>query len=104
MTDAIQGKLSELLSALGDTPEQVALILESEGVKGVRRQVDLCPVAQYLTDKAGIPVAMGIWTVWTLDHVEVKVPRCVTEFVFMFDKDKFPHLDAANHSGVDKAA
>ncbi len=44
----------EAIKSLGETPEEVTLALQAQGIKGYRQMASSCPVARYL-NACGFP-------------------------------------------------
>lgn len=89
--------ISQLLSALGDTPEAVARTLEAKGIKGSRKNPHSCPIARYLRAEgwcvgvfqtigyAKVPGSQG-------DMQSFPLPTPVTAFIEQFDSGLYPTL------------
>ena len=64
MISQLHHTLSAALTALGETPDQVAESLKVAGARGHRRDCEECPVANYLTKLAGKEISVGITRRW----------------------------------------
>jgi hypothetical protein len=98
---AIASRATELLQALGGTPDQVAATLAAGGHHGLVNMSHQCPVAGYLkrSDLAVTDVAVGCSEVSLtfgedgedVEYVDTPVP--VIAFVARFDNGEYEHLD-----------
>lgn len=86
-----------LLDALGG-PNLIAAHMWATNTSGRKGESCNCPVANYLADKLGVPLVSAGPT-WTHapeivgDPAAVPTPPHVTEFMRLFDKGAFPHLE-----------
>lgn len=92
--------LSEALAALPKTADGIATFLAERGIKGVRKDDCICPIAQYLT-------GFGSWE-WSpevgCNYIAAEdddgegfresTPEHVTEFIVRFDGGAWPDLVA----------
>ncbi len=86
------------LSALGHTPEIIALNLRGQGIKGSRNDGYTCPIAKAIG--ANVLVDYGYHTCDLIavpknyQGVEgvVRVPNPVVKFIHRFDNGEFPDL------------
>lgn len=99
----VRRQTDELLSALGDTPEQVASSLADAGVRGVPSNSRNCAVAVYLgavvaaDDRVrGVKVCKSEVLVeragWWRRSVVVALPTAVRQFIAAFDARSYPQL------------
>jgi hypothetical protein len=96
--NAIREQVAIALRFLGDTSEDVAVMLQLGGWLGLRNHAGACPLARYLANV--VPNADGaavgsdeatIHFVYRPD-VEVDLTRAAAEFVTAFDDGEFPDL------------
>ncbi|MEV6629298.1 hypothetical protein AB0M54_00935 [Actinoplanes sp. NPDC051470] len=98
MSDNAKDRLAMVLNALGDNAEDVAHFLEYGGWRGLRSDLDACPVALYLrtvlVDVTDAKVGRKRAKVHTTDGADVVVtlPPAVAGFVVAFDVGAFPGL------------
>lgn len=91
-TVSLRAAMDELPTA---SAGQVATFLLGRGVVGVRRDVDRCPLAVYLTARTGRSVAVGNVIAFyddSLEDAHVLLPRVIEHFVRLFDDVAFPEL------------
>ena len=100
---------NELLTGLGESPDEVAATLRAAGVRGVPRDNRSCAVAVYVSALMGSEprirsVAVGHCalsiTVVTQDQrpagrLLVQLPKPVRRFVAAFDDHRYPSVAAA---------
>jgi hypothetical protein len=95
---SVAGHVRGLLTALGDSPRQIAARLAAEGVTGLPDSPSCCPIANYLCaadarlvgvevseDEICLDVAGG-------RSVLLSTPATVSAFVIAFDAACFPNL------------
>jgi hypothetical protein len=95
------GRRTALLTELGSTADAVADTLRAAQIRGQRAHPGLCPIAQYLAQKAPSSlrdvVVLGSWPYKVIAYVsdleqpyeqriEVLVPPPVETFIDRFDK------------------
>ncbi len=92
--DEREQKIYRLLDDLGTTPEEIAAFLEGQGVTGVRRIPERCPVAVYLARAIGSRVFAGSGRIQVMDEerFEIATPRPVANFIWAFDGGQFRAL------------
>ncbi len=105
MTPAQQVTLRSALTALGDTPDEVANTLRRRGIYGVRHDAARHPVARYLM---GLTAAAGLATplllapygggqrryVWVSGEPgTVALPWAAARFSWAFDAGQYPELE-----------
>lgn len=91
-TVSLRAAMDELPTA---SAGQVATFLLGRGVVGVRRDVDRCPLAAYLTARTGRSVITCDVIAHYDDQLEddhVLLPYVVGHFVRLFDDGVFPEL------------
>ena len=90
----VEQKISRLLDDLGTTPEEIAAFLEGQGLTGVRRIPERCPVAVYLTRATGLRVSAGSRRIHVIggEPIEISTPPPVTNFIWAFDGGQFRSL------------
>lgn len=90
--------ITQLLSDLGTTPDQVASTLQEQGIKGFVGNPFYCPVAKYLTQKGVHNCGVAPFTItydiskWFPFSRKVYVPEVVKDFVIAFDGGSYPTL------------
>lgn len=99
---AMQPAYDEL--AAYDTPEGIALFLNSLGVKGHPGVCNACPIAEYffmklrelLPEELALSVNVSAYSVFIFRSsymgVEFVCTLAMTEFIHAFDCDRFPYL------------
>lgn len=81
------------LKALGKGKTAIAAGLKKRKVKGIRRNIEMCPVGIYLQDEyEGCAVAVGEITV-EVGSISVPTPRAVADFIVSFDDGQYPDLE-----------
>lgn len=103
MTDAqlLSGALDKL-AALG-SPDQIALFLAEQGIKGVQDEVSLCPVAKFVQREIECEVWINPLTSGkAVGHagfgddpefgVSVNLPESVNAFAHAFDNSLYEYL------------
>lgn len=99
----VRRQTDELLTALGDTPAQVAKSLADAGVRGVPSNSRGCAVAVYLgavvaaDDRVrGVKVCKSEVLIertgWWRRSVVVTLPTAVRQFIAAFDARSYPQL------------
>ncbi len=101
----IKRQTSGLLAGLGNSPDEVAESLLSNGVHGIPRDNHSCAVARYVSAVVGSepsirsvtvgPCSMMISLVRPADNhpagrVQVQLPKPVRDFVAAFDARQYP--------------
>ena len=101
----IKKQTSGLLAQLGNSPDEVAQSLASNGVQGVPRDNHSCAVARYVSAVVGSepsirsvtvgPCSMMISLVRPVDNrpagrLQVQLPKPVRDFVAAFDARQYP--------------
>lgn len=89
--------LQQAVAQLGSlSPEGIAALMLSEGIKGEPTNIEACPVAQWLTKEVGAPRYAGLYNVGNEDDIDDVTPTPDTVRVFMqaFDLGGFPELVA----------
>lgn len=100
-TKSLTTKLLRDLGALGETRAEVAKSLRALGIKGMRRNVVHCPIANYLRHKGYVPDivstnGVGVWV--SLDGttavvIVVDTPKPIASFIGAFDTNRIaPYL------------
>jgi hypothetical protein len=85
-------RVTELLGALGNTPEKVAFSLRAAGITGVVGDPTRCPVANYLQTR-DIPVNLVTCLRVEVDSWgSVPVANPVADFIAEFDDETYPQL------------
>jgi hypothetical protein len=105
-THALTASVNEALIGLGDNHHAVAASLESQGVRGLRRNCYLCPLVKFVEKQArGLGKHSWVVTVgsggWTAACVVDKrtytarspLPHACLAFIGAFDTGLFPKLD-----------
>jgi hypothetical protein len=92
-----------LLNSLGDTPEQVADALLAQGIVGICGGIYTCPISRYLRAQGACGAAtskkkISLWDKrgrygFRPDVVIDTLPKCIVQFISMFDQGKFPNLE-----------
>jgi hypothetical protein len=104
---ALKGSISQLLTGLGSTPDEVASSLASEGVRGLPRDVKECAVARYVNaiisaDKRVGRIVVGTTGLslrgphWWSSSTVMEMPVAIQQFVRAFDRDRYPFLLSAD--------
>ncbi len=93
-------RISDYLRQLGDTPEEVAVSLASQGIKGVRKQAYCCAIIVGIKKNCSDSMWPGIKAprpgMITYSDAQIMDPICpqpVTEFMREFDDGKHPYLE-----------
>ncbi len=102
MADSIQHYLEELGKI---SSNEIALLLEAQGIKGYQGIANHCPIAHYLCKQLGVSPLDGIVTVGDRSifydrHVEgvgeegenIDCPFSVIAFIRCFDDGEYPKL------------
>lgn len=90
----IQERFSKLWKK---TPDEIAELLRTNGIKGIRRSSRSCPIAQYLrgdSDKVYVTVGLGIISVESYGggYISTMTPTNVGMFINYFDHGSYPDL------------
>jgi hypothetical protein len=96
-------QLYELLTGLGQTPDEVAESLRAAGVTGKREDAECCPVAIWLKRATGADPyvdceAASVRYVPDAPEVETSSPMAVRGFVVRFDHHQYPDLERIEDS------
>ena len=81
---------------MGDTADAVHDFLVARQVRGVRVEIDDCPVAVQLSNILGIKVSVtlgGVWVRCGMHSQSVKTPYAVRRFIAKFDTGDYPDLE-----------
>jgi hypothetical protein len=94
MTDP-ERKLRQELAGLGNTPDEIADKLWTEGITGLRRSASYCPVAQYLRrEYPSVSVSSTNIGVLSDGHgVVIGAPDPIVDFIYNFDTGSYLALD-----------
>jgi hypothetical protein len=103
---ALRGNISQLLTGLGGTPDEVASALSREGVRGIPRDVKECAIARYVNaiisaDKRVGRIVVGTTGLslrgphWWSSSTVMEMPVAIQQFVRAFDRDRYPFLVSA---------
>lgn len=85
--------LDETLDGLGSSASQVADTLRAQGITGRPGQTSSCPVANYLRRRFGDDVVVREDSI-RVGATSVVTPSTVYEFVWNFDHEFYPDLEA----------
>ena len=97
--NAISQKVSSLLQGLENPPEDIAIFLEGQGIKGVPFDGGMCPMAAYIKNNIpGVNLVVTDTCVKFFDgegHLlsDILFSQHVREFILLFDMGRFPRLD-----------
>lgn len=80
------------LAHLGKTPDEVAMSLAAEGIKGIRGKSQDCPIARYVATIYPEWFTVGLNTIITHGQ-SVYLPESIVAFIRRFDKGFYPELD-----------
>lgn len=93
-------KLQHALATLPETPNEIAQLLQLQGVTGHRMHASRCVLAKYLSDAVGALVTIrpnrmsrdGEWTAVAKGEGLLVLPKHIRAFVKYFDSGAFPDL------------
>lgn len=90
--------LRALVNELGSkTPDEIYMIMQAEGIKGLRHSPTKCPISNFLYRETGVrPVVAPYVILGVLSNgrsERIRVPSSVTEFIGNFDGEKYPELN-----------
>lgn len=93
---SVKEQIQELLLKLGTTKEEIFKSLKKQGIKGKKKGVNSCPIANYLKFNLSAPyrdeLCVGFNNIWLNEDEFIPLGIC-TEFIFDFDRGKFWQLD-----------
>jgi hypothetical protein len=96
--NAIKERVAIALRFLGDSSEDVAIMLQLGGWLGLRNDAGACPIARYLAnvvpnaDGAAVGSDEATFHFVYRPDVEVDLTSAAAEFVAAFDDGSFPEL------------
>jgi len=99
-----QEELETVVCNLGTTADRVAQALKAHHITGRRGQPHSCPIANYVKEQCGLPLAdvsasplyLGITYRKPNEDVgyfEIPTPEPVAQFITFFDHNHYPDLD-----------
>lgn len=83
------------LESLGGTSQEIATQLESDGIKGTKRNASSCPISIALTRSLGGHYYIGNLTGCRRSadtSTTFKIPNAIMTFIHEFDSGAFPQL------------
>jgi len=78
---------------LGDTPDEIAAMLEGAGYLGLRGNPYSCPCGACLSDHLGRPIHVSSESC-SNGHESAPLSEAVMDFVSSFDDGLYPSLEA----------
>lgn len=93
----IAKKAAKLLSQLGDTPEEIAVMLKGSGYKGDKNEPITCPCGNCLRDHLQVKGIIKVYNenicyVDNYNEVNEGITNTVSNFIYNFDKGDYPEL------------
>lgn len=88
---SVEDRVTELLTRLGTTEEQVAFALRAAGITGWIGRGYRCPIANYLTAN-GVTIGYVTCERIKLGDAEAVMPGPIGDFVAAFDEGRYPQL------------
>jgi hypothetical protein len=83
------------LQLLGDTPDEIAELLNDLDIKGDRRTNDSCPIVNYLEVRGySYPKVTQTYVSCFQGNLFLRITMPVHNFIVRFDNGKFPELIA----------
>ena len=91
-TNITKKAVRTVLAELGKTPNAIAASLKKRRIKGVKEDVNGCPLALYLKRKFKNRNVAVNWREAYVGATQLPLTKNQTAFIALFDQGKFPGL------------